>query len=123
MSALLITALVGIIIPALVAIVTKESLPEPAKGLLLLFLSTASGVIAGFVATPPSSWAQWQAVLASVFVTFVASVSSDYAADKTGDGRALTERPGTSGSGRADGGALGERVSWESVHPGDSASA
>jgi hypothetical protein len=79
MSALLITALVGLVIPALVALVTKESLPPWAKALILLLLSTASGVLSGVVGSPPATWAQWQAVLVAIVVTFVTAAASQYA--------------------------------------------
>lgn len=79
MSALLITALVGLIIPALVSLVTKETLPQWAKMLLLTLLSTASGILAGITGNPPSTWAQWQAIIVAILVTFVSAAASQFA--------------------------------------------
>lgn len=86
MSALLITSLVGLIIPALVALVTKETLPQWAKALILLLLSTASGVLAGLTGNPPATWAQWQAVLAAIVVTFVSAAASEFSIWAPGTG-------------------------------------
>lgn len=78
MSQLVITFLVGLVLPALVAFVTKETLPQWIKSLILLFLSTVAGVISGLAASPPASWHQWQAVLVAIFVTFVSAAASDH---------------------------------------------
>lgn len=79
MSALIITALVGLIIPALVALVTKETLPAWAKSLLLLLLSTAAGILAGVTGSPPQSWTEWKTVLVAILVTFVSAAASQFA--------------------------------------------
>jgi hypothetical protein len=92
MATLLITALVGLVIPALVALVTKEALPTKVKALLLLLFSTASGVVAGLAATPPHSWTEWQAVLVSILVTFVSAAASDVAAWRPTGGTAAVTR-------------------------------
>jgi hypothetical protein len=82
-ATLLITIGVGIVLPWLVALITKESLPPQVKAAILLLLSIAAGVIGGLVSTPPTTWAQWQQVLLTVFVTFVAAFSSEYMSDRT----------------------------------------
>jgi hypothetical protein len=81
-SGWLIACLVGVAIPAVVAFITKEALPEAVKALILLFLSTATGILSALASTPPAGWAQWQHVLISIVVTFVAAAASQYAAWK-----------------------------------------
>jgi hypothetical protein len=54
MSALLITALVGFIIPALVAVVTKESFPQWAK------VPTESPEVCPWLARSPTSSPSWK---------------------------------------------------------------
>lgn len=107
MSALLITALVGLVIPALVALVTKETLQAWAKSLILLLLSTASGILAGVAGNPPHSWTEWKTIIVAILVTFVSAAASQVAvwAPKTGAFahlRALIDRKtGTIGIGPA----------------------
>lgn len=79
MSALLITALVGLIIPALVALVTKEKLAPWAKSLILLLLSTTAGILAGLTGNPPHSWTEWKTVIVAILVTFVSAAAAQYA--------------------------------------------
>lgn len=77
-ATLLLTFLVGLVIPALVALVTKENLPQWAKTLILTLLSVVAGTLAGLVSTPPSTWAQWKLVLVSIAVAFVGAATSGH---------------------------------------------
>lgn len=88
-STLLITIAVGIVLPWLVAFVTKEALPQKIKAMILLLLATAAGVVSGLVSNPPVGWAQWEQVLLTIFVTFVAAASSDHVSDQTEINKAI----------------------------------
>lgn len=72
----LLSLLVGLGIPALVAFITRESLPEKVKALILLFLSTASGLISALVTNPPTGWSTWEHILLNIVLTYVAAAAS-----------------------------------------------
>lgn len=78
MTSLIIAALVGVIIPALVAFVTKEGLPTWIKQIILALLSAVVGVLSSIAGSPPTGWTQWQQILVAILVTFVAAVQSQF---------------------------------------------
>ena len=71
-----VSMLVGLGIPALVALITREALPAKVKALLLLLLSTATGILSGLVTNPPQSWSTWEHVLLNIVLTYVAAAAS-----------------------------------------------
>lgn len=75
----LITMVVGLLIPALVALVTKESLPARAKVLIVLLLTTASGVLSGIESAPPSSLSGWEHVVLNILMTYVSAAAATVA--------------------------------------------
>jgi hypothetical protein len=83
-TATLITFIVGAIIPAAVALVTRASMPLQVREAILLLLSTASGIISGLATSPPVGVSQWEHVLINIFVTFVTAEASSLAGNKTG---------------------------------------
>lgn len=76
--------IVGVVIPAAVALVTRESLPPWVKEALLLLLSTATGVVTAVVTSPPTTLSGWEHLALNVLVAFVAAEASDLAQRKTG---------------------------------------
>lgn len=78
MTSGLIAALIGLVIPIVVAAVTREHLPTKFKAYLVLFLSTATGVLSGVTTNPPSGWSQWEHVIGNIIVAFIAAAGSDY---------------------------------------------
>lgn len=99
LSALLITIAVSIVLPWLVAFITKESMPQNIKALILLLLATATGIVSGLLTNPPATWAQWQQVLLSIFVAFVAAASSNHFNEHTGATPAISRSTSNFGIG------------------------
>jgi uncharacterized membrane protein len=71
-----VTMIVGLAIPALLALVTRASIPARAKVLVTLALTAISGVVASVV-TWPSSGSGWLHLLLNVILTFVAAAAAD----------------------------------------------
>jgi hypothetical protein len=78
MTTLIIAAVVGVFLPAVVAFVTKERLNNLAKQVILLFLSAVAGVLTSIAGSPPSGWHAWEQVLVAILVAFVAAVQSQF---------------------------------------------
>jgi hypothetical protein len=72
-----VTMLIGLGIPALIAFVTKESLNAHAKVLLLLFLTTVSGALTAAVGNLPPDLNAWEHVAFNIFITFAAAGIAD----------------------------------------------
>lgn len=68
--------LVGLLIPLLIAFVTKARLGQPWKALIVLFFSTVAGVIASQVGPVPASLSGWGHVMLSVIMTYLAAAVS-----------------------------------------------
>jgi hypothetical protein len=75
----LITMIVGLVIPALVVLVTKESMPPRVRALLTLFLTTTAGVLTGLASSPPSTLSQWEHVAVNIVLTWVAAAAAEVA--------------------------------------------
>lgn len=73
----IIAMVIGFGIPALTAVVTKEALPKPVKVLILLFLSTATGVLTSVIGSPPANASGWGHLVLNIFLTFAVAASSD----------------------------------------------
>lgn len=78
----IISMLIGVGIPLLVAFVTKETLPDRIKVLILLFLSTASGVVSSLVGAVPTTLSGWGHVALNILMTFLAAAAAEVAAWK-----------------------------------------
>jgi hypothetical protein len=76
--------LVGILIPALVAVVTRQTLPAWFKEAALLLLSTASGIVSAAVTNPPTNLSGWEHVALNILITFAMAEASDLAQSKAG---------------------------------------
>lgn len=63
--------LIGTVLPALTALVTKEHATDRVKALLTALLSGVTGAVSGFLITPPQGMAQWEQVIGSIAVTWV----------------------------------------------------
>lgn len=72
----LVTLAVGLFLPTLAALVTRETLPEWGKQAVLLFLSTATGVLSSIVGAVPTTVSGWVAVLLNIGVTYVAALAT-----------------------------------------------
>jgi hypothetical protein len=82
MTALIISAVVGVFLPALVALVTKEHLPTLPKQVVLILLASVTGVASGLAGSPPSGLNQWEHVGISILIAFVAAVQSQFGASE-----------------------------------------
>lgn len=74
-----ITGLVGLAVPALIALVTRASLPAKGKVLLTLLLTTISGAVTSIVTWPTTSSGWWLLVW-NILLTFLAAAAADVAA-------------------------------------------
>jgi hypothetical protein len=71
-----ITMIVGTLIPAVIAVVTRASLPARAKTVLSLLLVSVSGVVASIVSWPTAGAGWWHLVL-NVLMTFATAAAAD----------------------------------------------
>lgn len=71
-----VTMIVGTALPAVVAFVTRASLPARVKTGLTLLLTAASGVVASVVSWPTSGAGWWHLVL-NVLMTFATAAAAD----------------------------------------------
>lgn len=78
MTSGLIAALVGLVIPIAVAAITREKLPTRFKAYILLFFSTATGILSGLTTNPPTGWSQWEHVIGNIIIAFIAAAGADY---------------------------------------------
>jgi hypothetical protein len=72
--------LVGLVLPAVIALVTRESLPDHVKVLMLVFLSTVSGVVSSLLGAVPTTFNAWEHVLLNILMTFLSGAAADIAA-------------------------------------------
>ena len=72
----IVTMLVGLLIPLLVALVTKARLSAPWKVLISLLLTTASGVVSSQVGASPPSLSGWGHIALQIVMTYLASAVS-----------------------------------------------
>lgn len=75
-TATVITMIVGTVIPAVLAFVTRATLPAKIKTVLTLFLVAVSGVVATIVTWPTNSAGWWHLVL-NVLMTFATTAAAD----------------------------------------------
>jgi hypothetical protein len=73
----LLTMLVGVGLPLLVAAVTKESLSVRSKTLILAFLSAVSGILTGIIGHVPVGLNAWEGVGLDILLTFVTAAAAD----------------------------------------------
>lgn len=76
----IITMLIGLLLPMLITLVTKERLPAHIKVLILLLLSTVSGVTSSLVGSVPVTLTGWGHVALNILMTFVAAAAAQIAA-------------------------------------------
>lgn len=71
-----VTMIVGLAIPTLLALVTRASIAATVKTLVTLALTAVSGVVASIV-TWPSTGSGWLHLLLNVIMTFLAAAAAD----------------------------------------------
>lgn len=76
LPATVVTMVVGTLIPAAIALITRASLPSKAKTILTLFLTAVSGVVATIITWPTGGSGWWHLVL-NVLMTFATAASAD----------------------------------------------
>lgn len=72
----IVTMLIGLGIPLLVALVTKARLSAPWKVLISLLLTTASGVVASQVGASPPSLSGWAHIALQILMTYLSAAVS-----------------------------------------------
>lgn len=75
----LITMLIGVGIPAIIALITKQRLNAKVKVLLTLFFTTVSGVLTSLLGAVPNSLTAWEHVLLNILMTYLAAAAADVA--------------------------------------------
>ncbi len=99
--ALLWSLAVGTLLPALTALVTKESLSPRVKALVLACLSAVTGVLSGFLVTPPHGTAEWEQIAGAILVAWVTAGASFVAGwQPTGAIKTIETRTSTFGLGK-----------------------
>lgn len=73
----IVAMLIGFVIPALAAFITKEALPNPWKALILLLLSTITGVLTSVLGTLPANANDWWHLALNILMAFAVAASSD----------------------------------------------
>ncbi len=85
----ILSMLIAIVVPALVAIVTRASLPPWAHQALLTLFATITGVVSAVVTSPPTNLSGWEHLVLNIVVAFVAAEASSYAQEKAQATKAL----------------------------------
>ena len=80
--AVLAALVAGTIIPAITAAVTSYASNVKTKALVAVGLSVIVGIIDTVLTTPPQGTAQWEALIGSMLITWIASSSAYIAAWK-----------------------------------------
>lgn len=92
--------LVGTLLPALTAFVTRENATPKVKALLTALISGVTGAVSGFLITPPSGWSQWEQVIGTIAVTWaMAAVSYFFGWKPTGAAAAIARATASFGVG------------------------
>lgn len=69
----LISVVIGIVIPGLTALITKEHASDRLKAFLTALLAAVTGGLNGALTALPHGWTQWEAILWQIFVAWVAA--------------------------------------------------
>lgn len=88
----LVTLVVGMLLPALVAVVTKAQLPVWLRQAVLALLAAVTGVLSSIVGAVPSTTAGWVAVLINIAVAFVGALSTQVSTWEQSGGLARIHR-------------------------------
>jgi hypothetical protein len=72
----IVSMVIGVGIPALAAFITREGLPPRLKILVLLFLSTATGVVSAVITELPTTSAGWWHLVLTVLMTYATAAVS-----------------------------------------------
>lgn len=81
-SGVLIALIVGTIIPAVTAAVTKFASNVKTKALVAAGLSVITGIVTTILVTPPEGDAQWEQLIGYMLITWIASSGAYIAAWK-----------------------------------------
>jgi hypothetical protein len=73
---MIVTLLIGVVIPALVSLITRSSTDARVKAIFTALLSAVAGVAQGFLDTPPDQVWQWQVAVFYGIVTFITAIST-----------------------------------------------
>jgi VIT1/CCC1 family predicted Fe2+/Mn2+ transporter len=73
--AVVISLLVGTVIPAAIALVTKEVASAKLKALLTGLLAAITGGLSGYLITPPSGTREWEQIALSIGVAWITAVA------------------------------------------------
>ena len=95
--------LLGVIIPALTALLTKSGAPAWVKVVVNLFLAAVVGGISGALNGGTLTVAHWQAIAISIALTWIMSVASYFGLyQKTGAAQKISAKTAAIGFGPAD---------------------
>lgn len=81
---------VSLLMPGLIALITKEDISLRLKAFILLFLSTAAGIISSFAWPQPTTLATWGHLGVNILMAFLSAVAADHALwEPTGASKAV----------------------------------
>lgn len=69
----LISFVVGLVIPALTSLVTREHISQKLRALLTAMLAAVGGGLTGAIGSPPAGWHQWQTILWGIGLAWVSA--------------------------------------------------
>lgn len=105
----ILTMLIGLGLPLLVALVTKDVAPAWVKVGLLALLSAISGAVTSLAGTLPTTLTGWQHLALNILMTFAMAVAADIGAWKpAGTTPAITRKTSHFGLGRGNARPLAE---------------
>jgi len=68
--------IIGVAIPLLVALVSRQKLNATVKALLLLLFSTIAGTVTSVLGTLPTTLSGWEHALLNILMTYIAAAGS-----------------------------------------------
>lgn len=72
----LVSVLVGVVLPGLIALITRQHASDALKAFLTALVSAVSGGLNGALASLPHGWHSWEAILWQIFIAWVAAAVS-----------------------------------------------
>lgn len=88
----IISMLIGVVIPLLITVITKDALGQPWKQLILLLLTTTTGVLTSITGSLPSTLSGWEHALLNIVMTYISAAVAYLANWKESNTRQAIQR-------------------------------
>jgi hypothetical protein len=80
----IISMMVGLVVPMAIVVLTKATMPAHVRVLVVLFLTTLSGVLSSLLGAVPTTLSAWEHVLLNMLMTYLSAAAADWASWRTG---------------------------------------